>query len=68
MSQPPVTLKDLAKALGVSPSTVSRALKDSHEISDATKQAVWRLAQKLDYQPNLIAQRLLSQCVQARTG
>ena len=60
MSRQPVTLKDLAKALGVSPSTVSRALKDSHEISDATKQAVWRLAQKLDYQPNLIAQRLLS--------
>lgn len=60
MSQQPVTLKDLAKALNVSPSTVSRALKDSHEISDETKQAVWRLAQKLNYQPNLIAQRLLS--------
>ncbi|MCK7554790.1 LacI family DNA-binding transcriptional regulator [Chitinophaga sedimenti] len=31
------TIKDIAKALGLSTSTVSRALRDSHEISEETK-------------------------------
>ncbi len=50
-----VTIKDLAKELGISPSTVSRALKDHPDISMETKKAVTRLAEELNYQPNSIA-------------
>jgi LacI family transcriptional regulator len=47
-----VTLKMLAEELNMSPSTVSRALRDSHEISQETKDRVKALAAKLDFQPN----------------
>ncbi|TKG93488.1 LacI family transcriptional regulator [Puteibacter caeruleilacunae] len=50
-----VTIKDLAKQLGISPSTVSRALKDHPDISEETKKAVKELAQQLKYQPNAVA-------------
>lgn len=53
-----VTIKDIAKALGVSTSTVSRALRDSHEISQETKQLVLECAERLNYRPNPIAQSL----------
>jgi LacI family transcriptional regulator len=47
-----VTLKKLAEELKMSPSTVSRSLRDSHEISQETKDRVRALAAKLDFQPN----------------
>ena len=50
-----VTIKDIARALGLSTSTVSRALRDSHEISAETKQLVLECAEKLNYRPNPIA-------------
>lgn len=50
-----VTIKDIAKALGLSTSTVSRALRDSYEISAETKQLVLECAEKLNYKPNPIA-------------
>ena len=50
-----VTIKDLARELGISPSTVSRALKDHPDISPQTKKAVNELAEKLNYQPNIVA-------------
>lgn len=50
-----VTIKDIARELGVSPSTVSRALKDHPDISPDTKKAVNELAEKLNYQPNTVA-------------
>lgn len=50
-----VTIKDIARALGISPSTVSRALKDHPDISPETKKAVNDLAKELSYQPNAIA-------------
>jgi LacI family transcriptional regulator len=53
-----VTIKDIAKALGISTSTVSRALRDSYEISPETKQLVLDCAEKLNYRPNPIAQSL----------
>ena len=53
-----VTIKDLARELGVSPSTISRALKDHPDISPETKQLVKNLAEKLNYVPNLVAQGL----------
>src|SRR3954465_14541481 len=48
----PVTIKDIAKALGLSTSTVSRALRDTHEISAATKKIVLAYAKEINYQPN----------------
>ena len=56
-----ITIKDIAAELGISPSTVSRALKDHPDISEATKKAVKELAEKWDYQPNSIALSLRSQ-------
>jgi LacI family transcriptional regulator len=50
-----VTIKDIAKALGVSTSTVSRALRDSYEISSETKQLVMECAERLNYKPNPMA-------------
>ena len=47
-----VNIKQLAEALNLSISTVSRALKDSFEISEATKIKVREMALKLGYQPN----------------
>ena len=55
MKRQNVTIKDIAKELGISPSTVSRALKDHFEISQDTKDAVKRIAEKLNYQPNPLA-------------
>jgi len=50
-----VTIKDIARQLGISPSTVSRALKDHPDISQETKNAVNELARKLHYQPDPVA-------------
>ncbi|MCK9640098.1 MAG: LacI family transcriptional regulator [Prolixibacteraceae bacterium] len=51
----PITIKDIAKALNISASTVSRALKDHPDISRETKKAVNDLAAKLRYKPNAVA-------------
>ncbi len=56
-----VTIKDIARELGISPSTVSRALKDHPDISQETKNLVNELATKLHYRPNVIALSLRSQ-------
>ncbi len=53
-----VTIKDIAEKLGLSVSTVSRALKDHPDISLKTRQAVKELAQLLGYKPNRIALNL----------
>lgn len=50
-----ITIKDIARILGISPSTVSRALKDHPDINAETKKAVNELANKLKYQPNAVA-------------
>lgn len=50
-----ITIKDIAKALGLSTSTVSRALRGSYEISAETKKLVLEYAEKLNYRPNPIA-------------
>jgi LacI family transcriptional regulator len=51
-------LKKLAKELNLSPSTISRALKDSHQISKETKDRVKELAAKWGFQPNPFASSL----------
>lgn len=55
----PISLKDLAKELGVSISTVSRALKNSPEVSTEVKEKVKALAKKRNYRPNPFAMSLL---------
>ncbi|MGJ3235665.1 LacI family DNA-binding transcriptional regulator [Marivirga sp.] len=55
MKKANITIKDIAKELGVSPSTVSRALKDHPDISHDTKKEINELAKKLNYQPNTVA-------------
>ncbi|MDP4208386.1 MAG: LacI family DNA-binding transcriptional regulator [Bacteroidota bacterium] len=53
-----VTIKDIAKILGISISTVSRALKNHPDISEETKVQVKDLAHKLNYEPNALALNL----------
>ncbi|WP_342645934.1 LacI family DNA-binding transcriptional regulator [Mucilaginibacter sp. CSA2-8R] len=55
------TIKDIAKALGLSTSTVSRALNGSYEIGAETKKLVVEYAEKVNYRPNPIALSLKEQ-------
>ncbi len=55
MRKAAVTIKDIAKALGLSKSTVSRALSDHSSVNGDTRKKILDLAQKLHYQPNLLA-------------
>jgi LacI family transcriptional regulator len=59
MKRASVTIKEIARQLNVSKSTVSRALRDSSEISEETKKRVIELAESLKYSPNPIALSLL---------
>lgn len=53
-----INIKELARELNLSVSTVSKALHDSYEISDETKQRVLAIAEKLNYVPNPYASSL----------
>ncbi len=61
MKKGQVTIKDIAKELNISCSTVSRALKDFPGISPTTRKAVTELANKYNYRPNAIALSLRNQ-------
>ena len=54
------TIKDVARAAGVSPSTVSRALHDSPRISEKVRERVKQAAKALDFHPNQMAKSLVS--------
>ncbi|MEJ6952617.1 LacI family DNA-binding transcriptional regulator, partial [Natronospora cellulosivora (SeqCode)] len=56
-----VTIKDVAKKAGVSPSTVSRVLSDSNRISPKTKEKVRRVMKEIGYHQNAIARSLVTQ-------
>ncbi|SFE56732.1 LacI family DNA-binding transcriptional regulator [Thermoflexibacter ruber] len=58
MKNEQITIKDIAKALNISTSTVSRALRNHPDISDETKKAVAELAKQMQYHPNSIASSL----------
>ena len=60
-----VTIKDIAKALNFSTSTVSRALRGSYEISTETKKLVTEYAEKINYRPNPVALSLKERRSQA---
>ncbi len=53
-----ITLKEIAEKLNLSPSTISKALNDSYEISEETKIKVREFAQEHNYQPNPLAKYL----------
>lgn len=59
--QKSVSIKDIAKAAGVSPSTVSRALHGHPRISEATIARVRHLAQEMGYTPSMPARSLVTQ-------
>ena len=60
MNKPQITIKDIARALNVSPSTVSRALKDNPDISRETRNLVHTYAREHNYKPNVLAVNLRS--------
>ncbi|GAA4791445.1 LacI family DNA-binding transcriptional regulator [Olivibacter ginsenosidimutans] len=53
-----ITIKDIARSLNVSVSTVSRALRDTYDVSQETKDKVRKMALKLHYKPNFNAMGL----------
>ena len=55
-----VTIKDVARDAGVSPSTVSRVMSDNSRIGAATKKRVRESIKKLGYTPNILARSLVS--------
>jgi len=57
----PINLKKLAEILNVSVSTVSKAFRDSYDISPETKNRILSLAKELNYQPNPYASGLRTQ-------
>jgi LacI family transcriptional regulator len=57
----PVTLRDLARALSLSISTVNAALYNRSDISSATRKRVQDMAQAMNYHPNLVARSLKTQ-------
>src|SRR5690606_14934896 len=56
--QRPTTIRDVAKAAGVSVGTVSKALNDSGQLRPATREAVRRVAEQLRFRPNENARSL----------
>lgn len=53
-----ITIKEVAQKAGVSPSTVSRVLSDSPQISEQTKKNVRKIIEELNYKPSAIARSL----------
>ena len=50
-----ITIKDIAKALEISTTTVSKAMNDYSDISNETKKKVKEYAEKIGYEPNIHA-------------
>lgn len=55
MKKTQITIKDIGRALNISPSTVSRALKNHPDISQNTKDSVKKYAKDFNYKPNTLA-------------
>lgn len=55
MKKRPVTIYDIAQLLQLSPSTISRGLRNDHRINHNTKRLIQETARELNYQPNRIA-------------
>ncbi|SKA78626.1 transcriptional regulator, LacI family [Caloramator quimbayensis] len=55
-----LTIKDVAKKAGVSVSTVSRAFNNYSDINPETRENILKIAQELNYKPNIVAKSLSS--------
>ncbi|QYR19258.1 LacI family transcriptional regulator [Paenibacillus sp. sptzw28] len=53
------TIKDLAKAAGVSVTTVSRALNGYNDVNEETRKKIKRIAEQMSYRPNAVARSLV---------
>jgi DNA-binding LacI/PurR family transcriptional regulator len=60
LSRQQTTIKDIARKLRISVSTVSRALRNLPDVNPETKKSVEELAKQLNYEPNYIAQSLIN--------
>lgn len=56
----PVTMKDIARELGVSVVTVSKVLRNHEDIGEETRQRVLKRVKELNYQPNPVARALVT--------
>lgn len=56
-----VTIKDIAKKLNISVSTVSRAMRDKYDVNQETREKVLAMANELNYRPNFNATGLVNQ-------
>lgn len=61
------TIRSLAKQAGVSPATVSLALRNHPRISTAVRKRIQRLAKELNYKPNPVVSRLIAQVRASKT-
>ncbi|WP_420113533.1 LacI family DNA-binding transcriptional regulator [Pseudactinotalea sp.] len=55
-----VTLADVARAVGMSASTVSRALSGTEKVNEATRKRIHQVAREMGYEPNQVARSLTS--------
>ncbi|MGL6098355.1 MAG: LacI family DNA-binding transcriptional regulator, partial [Fusobacteriaceae bacterium] len=53
-----MTMRDIAKKLGISVATVSRALNNHDNVNEETKKKILELVKELHYTPNAIARNL----------
>ena len=60
MGKSNITIKEIARALNISKSTVSRALGDKHDVNPGTRKKVLAYARKHDYHPDFMASSLRS--------
>ncbi|MBN1481387.1 LacI family transcriptional regulator [candidate division KSB1 bacterium] len=54
-----VTLRDIANIMGMTPATISKALRDGNDISEETRQKVKKVAEEMGYRPNILARSLV---------
>jgi DNA-binding LacI/PurR family transcriptional regulator len=60
VKKPNITINDIANALNTSKSTVSRALRDAHDVNPETKSKILAYAARYDYRPDFVAKSLRS--------
>lgn len=61
MSKKNITIKDIAKKVGVSPRSVSLALNKEGRLSAGTRELILKTAEEMHYRPNILAKGLVKQ-------